>query len=508
MKLSKSIVCVVFALLVGVLRIFPQSTATTAEEVFVLSYPLDKTIELNFVPEANFSGVGGKVEINLNERGEAHVKAEFKALPSVFDIGSLYASYVFWAVLPDGTTQNLGEIKTNPKSKFSNSSFEAEVRQNTFGMFVTVEPHYLVRQPGKSIVLKNAAPVGKDGQYTKSATVECALNEDYFRSRPKLDKKKEKELRQTPITVIAAQNAVALARYAGAETYSPELYNEAFTLLEQVQQLKERKAKEKEIDLLASKTIGIAANAEKKAIEAKAERISQNEDIRNSRILEECNQKRTNAETKREFLEEELAKTRREKEILQRDFDEKYSQSIRLERENKDLKARFDANQNELNTLKVKNEKLQREVDKIRYVAEFKNDLPLLEKYLSIFGAVERREGGLMLTLANNIWSPELKDKIDPAQMEKLQPLFKKIGESKYLQLTVVSFVNSAGDPLEAQELADFRAREIAALFASNGVETDRIATKSFLQNQVVKAARKTPARETGRVEISFKLVD
>jgi hypothetical protein len=478
-----------------------QAADTSVEDMQVISFPIDKTIELAFVPDPKFSMVTGKAEIDLNERGMASIHAQFKNLPSVFDLGSLYASYIFWAVLPDGSSQRLGEIKVNPKSKLSDPGFEIEVPLNTFGMFVTIEPHYLVREPSRSIVLKSSTARGKDGQVTKASLVQCTLNEDYFRNRPKLDKKKEKEFRETPISYIAAQNAVALARYAGAETYSPELYNESVSLLEEVQQLVQANAKEKEIDLLANKTVGIAANSEKNAVEMKKERKIQLTETRANRELADLKEELTATGAQKELLADDLERVRREKENLQRSFDEKFSQSVRLEQENREMRAKLDQLMEDSSRLKAENQRLGN-------IINYEKEFPILQKFLSIFGKVEKKENDLVLILPNSIWSKQERAALDTAQLERLQPLLEKIGETAYLRLTIFSFVNSNSELIESQQLADTRAKIFTELFTKGGVDSKRIVSKAFLQNREGKPSKKAQPSEADRIEITFTMVE
>jgi hypothetical protein len=509
MKISVTFFCLLLFTFISGLSIFSQSGKTSVEELNVVTFLPDKKINFLFVPDVKFSTTSGKATVELNSRGTASINAEFKNLPSVLDLGGLYATYIVWAVLPDGTTQRLGELKTNPAKVTSNASLETEIQLNTFGMLVTVEPHFLVRLPSKAIVLRVSSPSGNNARFTKSTNVQCVFDEsDYFRNRPKLDKKKEKEFRKTPISLIAARNAVALARYGGAETNASELYNEAVASLEQVEQLNNQKAKEKDIDLIANKTIGIAANAEKKAVEIRAERRTNLITTKKNRELEETKESLNTASAKTELLQEELTLVRNQKEQLQRSFDEKSSQSSRLEDDNKFLKEKYEKAQSDLNKIRVEYEKLQNEISKLQNIINYNNELPLLEKFLGVFGTVAKKENGLVLTLSDSIWLKQEKDIIDPVRLEKLQILFKKIGETKYLQLTIFSFINTVADLNEGQELAELRSQTLADLFISNGVDKKQIRTQAFLQNQTIQTSKKQSAANLNKIEITFKLID
>lgn len=497
MKLLRIIFCFSVSFLLPI-SIFSQDSMTIFEEMQVITFISGKDIEVAFVPDAKFPGVQGEAKVELNSRGTASLKASFKNMPSVFDLGNFYSSYVIWAVLPDGTSQRLGEVKTEPKKKVSDGKFEADVPFNTFGIFITVEPHYLVRIPSRAIVLKNSIVVGKDSAQTKISTVQCALNEDFFRNRPKLDKKKEKEFRRTPISLVAARNAVALARFAGAETYSSDLYAEADSLLEEAEEMFRNKSKENRIDLIANKAIGVAANAEIKAVGEIGDQTEKNREVRAKTELNKLKDDVKTLETQKKYLEENLERVRREKDNLNRDYIEKYNQSERLQIENKELKEKFNSAQTELNRLKIQNERLLG-------VQTFREEFPALVKFIGVFGKISNTNDEITLILPNNIWLKEEEGLLDETRLETLQPLLKKIAEKKYLQVVVYSFVYSKNDVVEGQALADSRAAEIAKIFVSGGVSENRITKDSFLQNQGVNAVKKS--KQPDRIEVKFRLI-
>jgi outer membrane protein OmpA-like peptidoglycan-associated protein len=504
MKYSFFTFCILLLLLV-LTPIVPAQKASAAivEEVNLVTFPLDKTVLIKFVPDAKFPKITGEAKIDLDERGRTSIEAKFKKLPSVFDLNGLYSAYVLWAILPDGTTQRLGELKTKPKSKFSDTSIKTQIQLNTFGMIVTVEPHYLVRLPNRAVVMRGGVPFGPDGRHTESSTVTCVFSEeDYFSNRPKLSPKEEKLYRKTPISFIAAENAVLLAGHAGAPRYANDEYNESVALLDELKQLRSRKAKEREIELLANKIIGVAANAEKKAVENKIEVKKTEIKTTETEKLEAIKKALDAAEGKVQVLNEQLDKTREDNMRLRRDFDEKDSQSTRLNQENIDLRERMQQIQSELDKLKVDNEFLRSENRRLQNVLSYDKEFPILIKFMKLFGGVRQNNKELILTLPADIWSKEENASIEPTKMEKLVPLFKKIGESNFFQITVFSFVNSVTDPADGQELADARADSIAELFINNGVDQKYIQTKAFLQP---KTSRRSGNRDV--IEISFKLL-
>src|SRR6185369_7655828 len=137
-KKSLLLMMIVALLLAG--TAFSQNSGNLEEEINTVSFPLDQEIDVPFVPDGKFPEVGGKASVDLDERGTSTVRISVRNLRSIFDIEGLFASYVIWAVLPDGSTQRIGELRTDDPKKASGAQLKAVVNLNTFGMIVTIEP--------------------------------------------------------------------------------------------------------------------------------------------------------------------------------------------------------------------------------------------------------------------------------------------------------------------------------------------------------------------------------
>lgn len=475
------LIFILSSLFVG--TVFSQSSNNIVEEIQVISFPLDRKIDVPLVPDGRFAGVVGSAKVELDKRGTAEIKVSVKNLPSVFEKGELFAAYVFWAVLSDGSMQRLGElIPGNPK-KASNASLKSIINSNTFGMLVTIEPHSLVRLPSRWIVFRGGIPFSKQVNEIKSGAVRCVFSEsDFFRARAELTKKEEKERRRTPISLLAAQNAVSVARYAGAETNASESYNEAEVSLKKVVDAWQRKAKDKEIDLLANQTIQLAVVAEKQAVEARTEGIKRVEVIKKSRELNETKDALITAEARADLLKEQLDRITEQKNNLQRDFDAKFSQSSRLESENNILKE-------EILGLKVENQKLAAQLliaqTKIRFFEEF----PVLENFLKVFGKVRKEENNLVLGFGEEIWLNSESTEMNEEQTVRFESLVKKIAATKYLQVIIFASTNEGEDAIAAQSFVEERAKNMTLWLTDSGIEKNRIRTQTALTQAAPQSA-------------------
>ena len=167
------LIVVLYSLFGGI--VFSQSSDNLVEELHVVSFPSDKEIEVPLVPDSRFPGVIGTAKVELDKRGTSTVKVAVKNLPSVFDVGDLFAAYMIWAVLSDGSIQRLGElIPGNPK-KASKASFKATINSNTFGMLISIEPHALVRFPSRWIIFRGGLPFTKQKTWSNPARSDVFL---------------------------------------------------------------------------------------------------------------------------------------------------------------------------------------------------------------------------------------------------------------------------------------------------------------------------------------------
>src|SRR5262245_8103389 len=62
-------------------------------------------------------------------------------------------TYVVWAVSPEGSFDNLGELEISDRKGF----LEATTRFDRFAILITAEPHYMVDRPGMTVMFKNEA---------------------------------------------------------------------------------------------------------------------------------------------------------------------------------------------------------------------------------------------------------------------------------------------------------------------------------------------------------------
>ncbi len=152
-----------------------------------------------------------------NKRGSVWIKASFWGLESPSSFGPEYTTYVVWAVSPEGAASNVGEI--SPKGY--SAAFRAATRFQSFGLFVTAEPHFAVRQPSTTLLMENVFP--EDSRFTVEPIHPSSALLSRIDYKPAALKQASID-KNVPHAVYQARNALHIAKWKKADTYAPEAF--------------------------------------------------------------------------------------------------------------------------------------------------------------------------------------------------------------------------------------------------------------------------------------------
>ena len=139
-------------LLVAIQLGFAQ--ADSRRQAVAITYPLDQTITVRFRGTTRLPRLKGEAKVRRTGRRGTRVELSIENLPRAIEVGSVYTTYVLWAISPEGRADNLGEIKRSG-STIIDSKIDETTPLQTFALIVTAEPHFLVRRPSRMIVLEN-----------------------------------------------------------------------------------------------------------------------------------------------------------------------------------------------------------------------------------------------------------------------------------------------------------------------------------------------------------------
>ncbi len=203
------------------------------------------------------------------KKGASDIEAEVKGLAQPGKLGAEFLTYVLWAVSTEGRTSNLGEMLIDASGK---GKLNVSTQMSVFSLFVTAEPYFAVRQPSELVVLENE--IRKD---TKGKIFPIS---DYKLLKKAKYQKKENplaltvDLKNVPLDMYEARNAVEIAKANAAEKYSPEIFTKAEASLKMAENALARKAEKKEIISTARQAVQFSEDSRALAAQRQeAERI-------------------------------------------------------------------------------------------------------------------------------------------------------------------------------------------------------------------------------------------
>src|ERR1700675_3673174 len=245
----------------------------------------------------------GKADIEA-KHGRVAIRAELDhlELPSTF--GSAYLTYVLWAISPEGTPNNLGEVILEG----SKSKLAVTTNLQTFAMIVTAEPYFAVSFPSEVVVIENIVRGDTKGSVsTVDAKYELLKRGVYDDMR--LERFTTAE--SAPLSLYEARNALRLAKAQGAAQYAPESWAKAEDAMRRAEDYQLRK-QHKAVPTAAREAVQAAEDARNIAVKRQDdERVAQqqheaDEQTRRAKAAQQDEAQRR-ADAERQQMQAELA---------------------------------------------------------------------------------------------------------------------------------------------------------------------------------------------------------
>lgn len=447
-----------------------------------ITYPLDESVIVQFRGTTRFPRMKGEARIKRTSRNGTEIELSVSKMPRPFELGRGFATYVLWAVSPDGQVDNLGEIKRRGFWEFDSKISVTTPLQN-FALIITAEPHFLVKSPSQEIMLENLSPVAVSGRRieTTAAIQYFGNSSDFFRDS-RTPEIAEIDYSKTPSTLLQARQAVALAKFAGAERDAVEELREAETLYTNAQDAWKAGRKEEEVDVTARRAVSSAVKAESTAIVRKQARDKRNEQARTDAEIRQAENRFSDAQAEITELKRQLADETRARELAQRDVENFTNQLREVRAENQRLSQ-------ELGRVKVEADNAKARIDQMEQASrqadeerERQSKLQTLQANeasliasLKRFGTVTKTDRGIVLTLAETYWSGTRAATFAPIANPRLTSLGEVLASNPDYRVQIESHTDATGDPTELESLTTQRSRAIAERLSQLGVSETRI---------------------------------
>lgn len=487
MSSSKVLNIVIILLFVCIFSGYGFGQVDVPRRTTAITYPLDELVFVQFRGTTRFPRMRGEGKIKRTSRNGTEIELSVSKMPRPFELGAGFATYVLWAISPDGQVDNLGEIKRRGFFEFDSKISVTTPLQN-FALIITAEPHFLVRQPSQEIMLENLNPSTRTG--TSIATVSAVQyfgnSSDYFRDA-RTPEIAELDYSKTPSTILQAKQAVALARFAGAERDAADDMREAQALLLSAETAWKAGRPEEAVDITARQAVSVAVKAESTAGVRKAAREKRNEQTRSDAETRQAENRYQDAQNIITELRAQLADETRNKELSEREVSTYSTQIRELRAENGRLneelgRLRVEAANAKQRVADIENAKQASDEQRLR--DEKANNLMASEagllQSLKRFGTVAKNERGVVLTMPENLWSAIRSTNFAPNADTKLSSLGEVLSNHPDYKLVIEAHTDDRGTPEELEGLTQQRSRAIAERLAGFGVAESRIEAKGL----------------------------
>lgn len=171
--------------------------------------------------------VKGTAEIEYRG-GRSRVKLTLDKLPDPRRVGTFNTTYVAWVVKDDHVIENLAEVPVKKAEVLGSTA------ARTLGLIITAEPYGAVRLPSSTVVAELTLPERSDPQLQSTTVTYEGVPDDFYKSGlsavsgPLPDS-------VTPLPVLAARRAVAIAAKVEAGEYARPEFSSAITLLDSLE---------------------------------------------------------------------------------------------------------------------------------------------------------------------------------------------------------------------------------------------------------------------------------
>ena len=285
----------------------------------------------NLMPE-----VIGKAKI-ISKRGltDVHVDVDHLRKPETLD--AAFLTYVLWAISPEGTAENIGELQ----DKDGKASLHTTTRLQAFALVITAEPDFAVHAPSELVIAENQLKSDTKGVPQPINVHYQAMPRTTYVLEAGPDLHSENNGHKPPLDLVEARNAVRIAKQDQADQYAPDALRRAKSELDQAEQYLSQHQNDKAIATVARNAVQTAEEArlisarkeqeakveeEKKASEENAEWARQQ--------AESAEQQAQQAEAERQAAEQRAQAEQQHAQQVQQQAQEEAARRAQLEQQN------------------------------------------------------------------------------------------------------------------------------------------------------------------------------
>jgi len=438
----------------------------TSKSVPAIGYEIGAgATKINLTATSVAPQASGEAKVEAKKSGTS-VEVKLKGMPQPTTLGPELLTYVLWAVTPDGGARNLGEIPINEDGE---GKAKANTASQTFSVVVTAEPYYAVRIPNEEVVLENERKKNTKGQLFPDTNYKLMFRSQYAKTGNPLAL--TPDLKNTPLDVYEARNAVEIAKDRNAEKYAPEIFSKAQAGRQKTENAVAQKSEKNQIITVARQTVQFAEDSRAMSVyRQNQERIQQEKDAAAAAAA---------AKAKAEADARAAEEARRQAELAA-------AKEARLKAEAEAAAAKEEA-------ARAAALKAQQDAAALR--------ASLLEQFNRVLETTDTPRG-LVVNMADVLFDTG-KYNLRPEAREKLAKLSGIVLAHPGLQLAVEGHTDSTGSDEFNMKLSQQRADAVRDYLVSQSLASDTLTSQGFGKaNPVTDNSTSAGRQKNRRVEI------
>lgn len=493
--------CIVTVLItmVGVFSLRPifaqpapaPSSNVTARSIKAIGYQVGKgSTNVDLKSSGLLAEVQGEAKVEAKP-GVTTVEVKTHGLTPPISLGAEFLTYVLWAVSPEGRAINLGEILSDSDAW---GKLKATTQLQTFSLFVTAEPYAAVRQPSEMLILENEIRKNTKGKIFPVTDYQLLKRNQYEKLGNPLSL--SVDLKNVPLEMYEARNAVEIARERGADHYAPDIFSKAENGLKMAERALARKENRKDIVSLARQTAQFAEDSRGLTVERK-----ERERIEGERVAAAAKAK---ADAEAKAAQEAAEARRKADEEARRQADLAAAREARLKAEADAKEARMRAEaeiaavraKSEADALRAREEAAKGEADRALRAAE-ELRAQLLDQFNRILETRDTARG-LVITMGDVLFDTGKYD----LRVNAREVLAKISGVALAhpgLNLSVEGHTDSVGSEEFNQRLSEQRASAVRDYLIHQALPEDTVTARGFGKDMPVAPNETAAGRQKNR---------
>lgn len=429
----------------------------------------------------------GTADVN-SRLGHMEIKLDVHNLPAARTFGPLYLTYVLWAITPEGRASNLGEVVVD-----SNGNFKGDVTTDlqAFGLIITAEPYFAVRQPSDVVVMENIIRNDTQGKWeTVNAKYELLPRGQYEYHVPEsqLHPVDLNSNKKSPLEVYEAINAVQIAQYAKSDQFAGDSYQKASSLLSQAENYEARKE--------WKPAIMTAKEAAQQAEDARIISLRRQQQLALDQERQEAAARQAAAQQAAQQAQQQAEEAARQRQQAEQQAQLEAQQRQQAE----EAKEQADAARAQAAAEAQKAQQAAAEADRLRQQAEIERN-QLREQLLQQFNAVlptRETPRGLVVNMQDVLFDTGKYTLKTNAQLA-LAKIAGIVISHPGLNLQVEGYTDSTGTAEFNQKLSEQRANAVRDFLLQQGVNTNNMTAVGYGENYPVASNDTSAGRKLNR---------